>query len=156
MTIDWQKVISDFNGRWEMCYGCGQKNPIGLKLEFRWDGKGARAQFTPRKEHQGWPGILHGGIMANIIDEAASWALYFEGLYVVTAKMEILYRHPATVNDTLSIESDVILKKKKTFQALTRITTKDGTVIAEGKSLHVDVDHKPELKSKYRMNPWPE
>ena len=151
MTIDWKKVVSDFSGRWEMCYGCGQKNPIGLKLVFTWDGKGARSEFTPRKEHQGWPGVLHGGVMANIIDEAASWALYFEGLYVVTAKMEILYRHPATIDQTLKIESDITMRKEKNCEAWTRIIAPDGTLIAEGRSLHVNIDKSSKIKSKYNF-----
>ena len=69
---DWQAVLEEFNGRWDMCFGCGQKNPIGLKLMFKLDGKMARAEFTPRDDFQGWPGVLHGGIIAMILDEAAS------------------------------------------------------------------------------------
>ena len=54
----------------DLCFGCGQNNPIGLKLKFKWDGKTAKAEFTPNKFHQGWSDIIHGGITTTILDEA--------------------------------------------------------------------------------------
>lgn len=150
--MDWQKVLGEFNGRWDLCFGCGQKNPIGLKLNFKWDGNGACGEFTPKEEFQGWPGVLHGGIIANIIDEAASWAFNFEGIFVVTAKMEILFHHPALIGETLSIASNITAKNGKRGSAYTRITRKDGTLIAEGNSLHVGINNKtPEIQSKYNL-----
>ena len=47
----------------EKCFACGQANPIGLKLRFEQAGKTAQADFTPSKLHQGWSGIVHGGII---------------------------------------------------------------------------------------------
>ena len=49
------------------CFACGQDNPIGLKLKFSWDGKTARAEFTPTELHQGWQGVLHGGIIYTLL-----------------------------------------------------------------------------------------
>lgn len=46
-----------------LAYGRGQDNPIGLKLVFSWDGKTAKAEFTPNEYHQGWPGLVHGGVI---------------------------------------------------------------------------------------------
>ena len=41
-----------------LCFGCGQENPIGLKLDFRWDGATARTEFTPARNYQGWSDII--------------------------------------------------------------------------------------------------
>ena len=58
-----------------MCFVCGKDNPIGLKLRFDWDGKTARAEFTPTELYQGWQGVVHGGIIAVMLDEVAAWAI---------------------------------------------------------------------------------
>ena len=47
------------------CFGCGEDNPIGLKLNFEWDGTTAKTTLIPRKEFEGWPGIIHGRIFFN-------------------------------------------------------------------------------------------
>ncbi|MFC1962064.1 PaaI family thioesterase, partial [Chloroflexota bacterium] len=53
-----------------LCFGCGQNNPIGLKLKFKKDGDGVRTEFTPGESYQGWPGMVHGGIIGCLLDEA--------------------------------------------------------------------------------------
>ena len=54
----------------DLCFGCGEKNPCGLKLKFDWDGRTASSHFTPTELHQGWQGIIHGGILTSLLDEA--------------------------------------------------------------------------------------
>jgi len=136
---DWNGVLEEFNGRWDNCFGCGKNNPIGLKLVFKKVGETARAIFIPREEYQGWPGILHGGIIANILDEAASWVFILNGMFVITAKMEIMYRSPAKIGTPLIITSEITGKNGKRGEAVSRITTEDGTLIAESTSLHITI-----------------
>src|SRR5262245_4874414 len=53
-----------------MCFCCGQKNPIGLKLEFHETPDGRMGTiWIPRKEHQGFKDIVHGGLVATVLDE---------------------------------------------------------------------------------------
>jgi acyl-coenzyme A thioesterase PaaI-like protein len=69
------------------CYVCGPENPGGLRVSFAADGPhGSRALYTARPEHEGWPGLLHGGVTFALMDEALGWAVYFQGLFGVTAK----------------------------------------------------------------------
>ncbi len=117
---------------YSLCFGCGQNNPIGLKLRFQWDGKTASAKFTPAENYQGWPGMVHGGILICLLDEAVSYAVLFEGNASVTAKIEAKLRRPAPINETLIITSSVIKKRKKLFQSQATISLEDGTLIAEG------------------------
>ena len=72
-----------------MCFGCGKENPIGLKMDFTRDGNSLRASFTTGKVHQGWPGVVHGGILACLLDEAMSNAAYAEGIACLTASMQM-------------------------------------------------------------------
>jgi len=53
------------------CYVCGPDNPVGLQVPFRPHGeKGSQARYMARAEHAGWNGILHGGIIFTLMDEA--------------------------------------------------------------------------------------
>ena len=73
----------------QMCFCCGPKNPIGLKLEFenRDDGR-TRTVWRPRQEHQGFKDIVHGGLVATVLDEVMIRMLYHRGIPAVTGTME--------------------------------------------------------------------
>ena len=129
--VTWPKVSIDTEKDLTMCFGCGQNNPIGLKLNFRWDGKTARAEFTPNKFHQGWPGLVHGGIIHCLLDEAMSYAPYFKGINCVTAKMEVRLRRLALIDEPLVITSSISKKTRKVVETEAVISLKDGTPVAE-------------------------
>ncbi|MFC2066791.1 PaaI family thioesterase [Chloroflexota bacterium] len=119
-----------------MCFGCGQNNPIGLKLDFEWDGKTARTEFTPNKLYQGWLGVVHGGILACMLDEAMSYAARFEGNHCLTTQIEIKFRHPAPVEEPLVVTSSVTRHTRKLIDTMAQVSLKDGTVVAEARAKH--------------------
>ena len=128
----WPQVSIDTEKSLTMCFACGRDNPIGLKLNFKWDNKTARAEFAPSQFHQGWSGIVHGGIIGCLLDEAMTYAPYFEGLDCITAKMELRLRRPALVGDSLIITSSITKKTRKLVETKATISLKDGTMVAEG------------------------
>jgi len=117
------------------CFGCGQENPIGLKLSFRCEEDKAEAEFTPDELHQGWLGIVHGGIICTLLDEAMSHTVDSQGINCLTAKAEIRFRRPAFVGEPLVVTGTMTMKRKRLIEARAAITLKDGTIVAEGKSL---------------------
>ncbi len=130
----WQQIV---NEEYSMCFGCGQNNPIGLKLSFKRDDKTAKTEFTPTELYQGWPGVAHGGIIAAMLDETASWAILFDGMNPVTSKMEIWFRQPAVINEPLIITGSITKKTSKWVETKAAITTRDGTLIAESTSKYL-------------------
>lgn len=59
----------------QFCFACGKDNPDGLQLKFEYPEPGAcRAEFIPTQKYQGWQGILHGGIVSTLLDEALAHA----------------------------------------------------------------------------------
>jgi len=128
----WPQVSIDTEKSLTMCFACGRDNPIGLKLNFKWDNNTARAEFTPSQFHQGWSGIVHGGIIGCLLDEAMTYAPYFEGLDCITAKMELRLRHPALIGESLIITSSITKKTRKLVETKATISLKDGTLVAEG------------------------
>ena len=129
---NWPQIPVDTEKGYRLCFGCGRDNPIGLKLSFQWDGKTARAEFTPTKFYQGWSGLVHGGIIMSILDEAMAYAALFEGMNCVTAKMQVNLKRPASIDEPLIITASTVKKTRKLVEAKATISLADGTLIAEG------------------------
>ena len=127
----WPQVPIDTERAYNFCFGCGKDNPIGLKLEFKQDGKIARAEFTPTELHQGWSGIVHGGIIICLLDEAMGYATLFADMHCVTANMQVRLRRPVFIGEPLVITSSVTKNKRKLVETKASISLKDGTPIAE-------------------------
>jgi len=117
------------------CFGCGQENPIGLKLHFRREGNKVEAEFTPTELYQGYPSYLHGGIIFTILDEAMGWAMYSLGILAVTARAEVKFKRPALIGEPLLINATVTERTKRLLRTRATITRKDGTLVAEGAAL---------------------
>ena len=128
----WPQVIIDTDREYSFCFGCGKNNPIGLKLDFKLDGKTARAEFTPTELYQGWPGILHGGIIACILDEAMGNASLLSGMNCITADMKVRLRRPVAIGEPLVITSSITKKNRKLVKLRAAVALKNGDIIAEG------------------------
>jgi acyl-coenzyme A thioesterase PaaI-like protein len=57
------------------CFACGPDHPTGLRLKFHVEGDGVVTRFIPAAEHQGAPGIMHGGLVTTVADEVGCWAI---------------------------------------------------------------------------------
>lgn len=126
------------------CFACDQDNPIGLKLKFTWDGETAIAQFSPTEFHQGWQGILHGGIIYTLLDEAMAYVAYFQNLNTVTAKSEVRFKQAVSIHEPLLISATTTRRTRKLLETKAVISLKDGTEVAEGSAvLYVLHQHPP-------------
>ena len=124
------RSTADYRG----CYVCGVENPSGLRLPFREDDSGgSRADYVAMPEHAGWPGIIHGGLLFTLMDEAVAWACTFAGERCVTAKAEARFRAPARVGTPLVITGRVTATKSRalTAHAEIRLAGEGGQLVAE-------------------------
>jgi len=120
-----------FSEGYNKCFGCGQANPIGLKLRFHQEDGKAVADFIPGEFHQGWEGILHGGVMSAALDEAIGYAAWYQGVKTVTAKMEIRFKRPVPIGRKLRLSAEVVKKRRRLLTAKAVATFEDGAVAAE-------------------------
>lgn len=121
------------------CFVCGHKNPIGLKLNFSFDGKTIKTEFIPRKEHQGYSNIVHGGIISTLLDEAMVKLAIAMGIPVVTAQMEIRLRKALNVGQKITIEAKILENTKKILEAYAEAVTSDNVIIADARGKLVKV-----------------
>jgi acyl-coenzyme A thioesterase PaaI-like protein len=117
--------------KYGLCFACGKENPIGLRLEFRWEEGKAKAEFTPGPYHQSWNGIFHGGLLALCLDEAFGYVLYFQGIKGMTAKMDVRIRRTIRIGQKISIVGEVRRKTRKLVETYARAELEDGTLAAE-------------------------
>lgn len=123
--------LSDYQG----CFVCGARNDAGLKLQFRREGDRVVAEFLPQERFQGFPGVVHGGILASLLDEALSRTALLYEQWVMTGRLEIRYRLPARVGQLLRITGEIEQQRARMVIARGAITlAADPTVVvAEGR-----------------------
>ena len=118
-----------------MCFACGKDNPIGLRIQFHWDGETCTAEFTPGENHVGWQDTVHGGIIYAALDDVMANVLYLQGRKAHTAKCEVRYRLPLRVGETIRLRGWIDKEKTRlvVLKGEARRAT-DDAVIAECES----------------------
>jgi len=124
----------------EMCFVCGKRNKDGLRLDFELVGEdGIRTEFTPPKRYQGWKDIVHGGIIATILDEVMVNATYLRNILAVSAILEIKLRRPAAVGERLVFHGQILNEGAKTIDVKAWAEQENGRVVAEATGLLMKV-----------------
>ena len=91
------------------CMACGDQAPGGLRIRIRaMDGLAVRAQFTVLADHQGAPGLIHGGLLSTAMDEAMGSLAYLLMTPAVTGRLEVDFRRPIPVGSEVVIDARII------------------------------------------------
>ncbi len=135
-----------------MCFVCGRENPIGLKADFYVDGNRVYMDFTPQEQHQGYPGIMHGGLVSTMLDETVGRSAFLQNKWVVTARMELRYRQPVPIGQPLRVEGWTTRVRGRLLEAQGQVTLADGTVAVEAKGTYIELpeDRRREVESLLR------
>lgn len=116
------------------CFGCGEANAIGLRLKYRWEGTLLVTEFTPDEAHQGWHGIVHGGIIATLLYEVMENFPYrSDGAVAMMRGMQTHFRKPAKTGKRIRAVAWLDGADGRNMRLLARLTQcQDGALIAEG------------------------
>ena len=124
---------------YQRCFVCGQRNPYGLHLVFRLDNNTVVADFQPREEHQGFPGVIHGGIVAALLDEALgrTSVLGNNREWTMTGRLEVRYRRYVPYGPLLRVRASLDSERRRMLQASGVLTLADdeSVVLAEAKGI---------------------
>ena len=123
------------------CFVCGKANPIGLRVEFAVDRKALKITgvFTPKREHEGYRGIMHGGLVGALLDEAMVKLLWESGIPAVSAALEMRFAKPARVGEPLRRSGWVDGERGKLILTGAKIEDSQGVLLAEAKARCVRV-----------------
>lgn len=142
---------SEIQPGYRMCFVCGWENPIGLNVVFYSDDGRVRARFTPDERHQGFPGLVHGGILFALLDEVISRAAYLMGDWVLTGRVEVRYVRPARIGEPLDLEGWVERAAGRGYLLAGRLANPAGETVVEGRGVYVKLP--AELRRRLTARP---
>ena len=122
------------------CLVCGRENPHGLRLDLHVDPATGvvSTDFTPRPEHIGFVGVVHGGVLATVLDEAMVWAATWAGRrFCLAGEMTVRFRAIARVGTPLRVKTRVESARPRLVQTTGEIRDAAGTVIATATGKYV-------------------
>lgn len=123
------------------CLTCGAENPFGAQIEWKAkDGK-VVGLFKPNQYHSGFSGIVHGGMLSALLDEAAGWAVaMFHKEICFTANLNVDFVRPLSVHDVAIVVGrpiECISSSSKSLKGSAEIVNDYGTVFAKCEAVFV-------------------
>ncbi|TYB31718.1 MAG: PaaI family thioesterase [Candidatus Mcinerneyibacterium aminivorans] len=122
------------------CFVCGKNNSDGMKVEFVLEDKKAYSELILDRRFEGWKGIVHGGILATLLDEVMAKACIAAGYEAVTTNIETKFKKQVEVNEQIYLEGKVVKKRKKLLYTEATIKIND--------KIHVKANARFWIKSK--------
>ncbi len=130
------------------CFGCGRLNPWGLKLSFyeSQDGSGLWTPWTQVREHEGYDGIAHGGIITTVLDEVMAWTAYGRQIWAVTGRISVSFRRPVEIGVPTRAIGRMVANRGRMVELAGELRREsDGAILAEATGTFVRV---PEAQAK--------
>ena len=128
------------------CFGCGEKHPTGLHLVAHVGNEmNITAEFVVSENHQGAPGLAHGGLLSLAFDEALGKLMWLIRSPAVTARLETDFLKPVPMGTTLHITARITgqVNRKVYTSAIGRLNSADGEIAVRAAALYIVVpmDH---------------
>lgn len=114
----------------DACFACGTANKNGLHLDIVEQGGGVQATIEPPPWSAGYRDVVHGGLVATILDELAVWAAFKAGHRSMTAELTVRMKDPMKIGQTYTADARVVRTKHRLIAAESRILDRHRTLIA--------------------------
>lgn len=114
------------------CFVCGT-TPTGLSLRFcrAEDGGIVARNIVFPAIFQGFPGILHGGVLSAALDECALWAASIKhGDYVVTQELTVKFKRPTRTDTAYTASARLIAHEGSKLTCEGELVDADGKLYA--------------------------
>ena len=119
----------------DQCFVCGPDHPHGLRIRYSADPEGgATADWTPTPAWEGFRGIIHGGILATVLDEAMSKAVGATRCEALTVALRVRFRRHVVCGEPLRIRAWVVKRTKRLIATEATLTSSDGVECAHARA----------------------
>ena len=132
---DWLNDGTDY----QRCFVCGADNPVGLHLHYWQEGNQIVTSFTADERHQGFPGVLHGGLISTILDETMGRTALFTRTWVMTGRLEVRFRQPAPTHQKITFRAWLTRARRSAFESVGEARLDDGTLLSDARGLFLRV-----------------
>jgi acyl-coenzyme A thioesterase PaaI-like protein len=122
------------------CFACGLENNYGLKLTFYSEGEDMVVCTYKVPEHyQGYPGVVHGGVITSIMDEVLVRAFMAQdpNRFMFTAKLTIRFRQNVPTQQPLKIIGKITKDRGRMAESKAELFGPNGKLLAEAEGLLV-------------------
>lgn len=130
----------------------GLRNQSGLHLQYHLAGDRVVTTWVPSEDHAGFPGLVHGGLIAAVLDDVMGRCSVLQRRWVVTGRMETRFREAAPLGAALRVEGWTTRFTRRVMQAQARMSLEDGTVVADASGTYLPV---PEALLRTMLDAWP-
>lgn len=114
----------------ESCFACGVRNDNGLKLKITECDEGVCATINPPAWSGGYKKVVHGGVIATILDEVAVWAAFKRGYTSVTGELNMRIRKAMDVDQTYTARARIVNTKHRLIEAESTIVDENRQLVA--------------------------
>jgi len=123
------------------CFVCGESNPIGLNLRFDTDGRVVQTRFTPRPEHIGFKHVVHGGIIATLLDEIMVWACAVQTRrFAYCAELNVRFVSPLRPGEPVLATGELAANRRgRLFEVKAAVQTPAGAILAEATGKYLPI-----------------
>lgn len=103
----------------DYCFACGRRNPIGLHMEVHYEQTEpvATCRLVLAPEFVGWQEVIHGGILATLLDEIMSHAIWHFAGPAVTLGLEIQFRQPLAPGEPILVQGQLLESRGRRLKA---------------------------------------
>jgi len=124
----------------KMCFACGGKNLKGLRLKFKHPepGKLLSTVIFP-KHYQGYKNIVHGGLMATVLDEMMVNLAWVEGKPAVTAQLNVSLKKAAKIGEKIHLEGRIVKEGGRVIHTRSEAKNEKGEVLASAEGICVRI-----------------
>ncbi len=133
------------------CFACGSLNEHGLGMTIHIDRGRAWSELTLEQRFEGWAGVIHGGILATLLDEVMGWTMAADDDWGVTARLAVTYRRPVEPGTLVRVEGWVTRSRRRLVETAGRVVDGNGAECATATATYATVDEtrKRELRERY-------
>jgi acyl-coenzyme A thioesterase PaaI-like protein len=122
------------------CFVCGRENPIGLRMQFYSGDDGCvYANYSPRVEHQSYPGVMHGGLITAMLDEIIGRTAIAHNLWCMTAQLSIRFKKPVPIGAPLKLKGTITKKSNRLLEGRGEIRLADGSLAVEATGTYIKI-----------------
>ena len=137
------------------CFLCGLENPVGLKLAFYEDEDDrVLARYVPDEEHQGYPGLMHGGITCALLDETIGRTLVRHDLWAMTVELNVRFRQPIPLGQPLTVVGEIVRLRSRTMEGKGEIRLADGTTAATAEAKYIILSEDKTAQFREALGAW--
>jgi len=115
------------------CIACGPQSTIGLKMTFESTAdKSVSGRVTVEQRFQGWRGVVHGGVVAMLLDETMAYAAGAHGVVGVTGEMKMRFRDAGPIGEPLVLRGNVVWRRRNVLGIEASVSDDSGRLLASG------------------------